>query len=705
MKSMFTNACMLLFLLLPAVISAQTRVTGYVRDTEGNPLPGANIIVKGTYEGTTTDNDGFYSFNLKKKDKITLTASFIGHEIYEKTLPAGNSELSVDFVLREKINRIDAVTISAGMFEAGDEKKSVILNSLDIATTAGSGADVIAALKTLPGTSVAGNKTGLYVRGGEGREAATYIDGLKVSHPFYSPVPDISQRGRFDPFLFQGTYFSTGGYSAEYGQALSSALILNTENFPEQTFTSIDLMTVGIGGGHYHKSDNTALGLFTSYTNLQPYYGVVEQQTQWEKPVEAINGTMLFRQRLSKTGLLKLYFHADNGAMSMYRTNMDNYPQKILFDINNRYLFSNLSYTDQLNKKWLMYAGFSAASNKDNISEPSFSSTIRDDFMHSKIRLKRYIGELSGIKAGAEYQLLAVNENKGYDDMKTKGQFFAGFCEGDMYLTNKLVLRAGLRGEYASLTGKTNLAPRSSIAYKTGEYSQVSFAWGLFHQTPEKEYITQGLKQYEKASHYILNYQFLAEHRTFRIETYYKDYHKLVRTSPALSVNGYGYARGIDLFWRDKRTIDGIDYWISYSWLDTKRLYLDYPKETTPDYVSNHTMTCVYKHFIPTLRSNIGFTYIFASGRPYNNPNNDDFMSEKTKKYHDVSFNISYLTSVFGSFAVLVASINNIFGFEHIHGYRYSHDGFYREPIIDPAKRGFFMGMFISFGRNNADDF
>ena len=53
--------------------------------------------------------------------------------------------------LEEEANELNTVTISAGAFEASDEKKAVILNSLDIVTTAGANADIATALNTLPG--------------------------------------------------------------------------------------------------------------------------------------------------------------------------------------------------------------------------------------------------------------------------------------------------------------------------------------------------------------------------------------------------------------------------------------------------------------------------------------------------------------------------------------------------------------------------
>ena len=59
--------------------------------------------------------------------------------------------------------------------------------------------------------------------------------------------------GRFSPFLFKGTMFSTGGYSAEYGQALSSALVLNTSDVEGSTVTGISVSSVFVGASQTKK--------------------------------------------------------------------------------------------------------------------------------------------------------------------------------------------------------------------------------------------------------------------------------------------------------------------------------------------------------------------------------------------------------------------------------------------------------------------
>ncbi len=126
-------------------------------------------------------------------------------------------------ILEEQPGEIRAVIIAAGAFDSGELSRPVVLKPMDIATTPSAVGDIYGALATLPGAQLVGNEGGLFVRGGEGYETKTFIDGMQVSNPYMSKLPDLPTRSRFSPLLFSGTAFSTGGFSAEYGQAPSSS--------------------------------------------------------------------------------------------------------------------------------------------------------------------------------------------------------------------------------------------------------------------------------------------------------------------------------------------------------------------------------------------------------------------------------------------------------------------------------------------------
>jgi hypothetical protein len=88
-----------------------------------------------------------------------------------------------------------------------------------------------------------------------------------VFTPYTPTTNNAPTRGRYSPFLFDGITFSTGGYSAEYGQALSSVLLLNTINEPDQEKTDISIMSVGVAIGITQKWERSAFSVNTSYTN------------------------------------------------------------------------------------------------------------------------------------------------------------------------------------------------------------------------------------------------------------------------------------------------------------------------------------------------------------------------------------------------------------------------------------------------------
>lgn len=227
------------------MLLGQTVIEGHVYDKHNEPIVGANIFIEGSYSGTSSNADGSFSFIADEAGKHMLKVRFIGYEEVSMPVSLNNDTVSVRIKMKEAINKIDNVTITAGAFEAGGENKRAILTELDVVTTAGATGDIAGVLNTLPGTQTVGEEGKLYVRGGDGYEAQTFIDGMRVIKPYHTTIPLTATRNRFSPFMFQGTSFSTGGYSAEYGQGLSSALILTTKEKADQTRTDMTLIPFG----------------------------------------------------------------------------------------------------------------------------------------------------------------------------------------------------------------------------------------------------------------------------------------------------------------------------------------------------------------------------------------------------------------------------------------------------------------------------
>ncbi|MFH0841641.1 MAG: TonB-dependent receptor [Bacteroidota bacterium] len=694
----------LFFFIQITVYSQKVEISGKITDPGGEPVMYASISLMGTLDGTTSDERGKFSFFTVKKGQQTITGSFIGYESTSKTIFIEGDTINTDLVITPKVTLLREVTITAGTFEAGDTKRAVVMRPVDIGTTAGATGDITRAIETLPGVQNVGESSGLFVRGGSGSECKVLIDEMVVQNPYYSPVPDIKQRGRFDPFMFSGTVFSTGGYSALYGQALSSVLALKTSSLADSTNTGGGLHAYGLNLFHTHRWENTSFYAKGEYNNLGPYNNTFRQLTDWKKSPENLAATFNFRHRFSKDDMLKLFATCSRTSLSIYYDHSDSSYQKQLFKLNNDNLYINSSYKKFFNdERWSLFTGLSYSKDIDEAFMDTLNMSENEMLTQGKLIISN--SSVPGITfyAGGEFQLRKVTGINGNLTGTIDETYLAGYLEGNWTITPRLGTRAGLRYEYSGCINNKTLAPRLSLAYKTGSYSQVSFAYGSFYEIPENEYLyyEKNLK-FENATHYIINYQVMKDKRIFRIEFYDKEYKKLVRFLPdeenGFDNLGYGYARGIDLFWRDEKTIPGADYWISYSYIDSRRLYHDYPVLSTPEFVSKHNLSVVYKHWIKRIQTMAGFTWSFASGRPYYNPQRPDteFHNDLTPPYNNLSINISKMLRIFGRSSVIYASADNLLGENHIFGYHYLPGGQDRIPIRPSGIRSFFIGCFIS---------
>lgn len=702
----------ILLLFTALLTGAQTIIRGNVTDEKGKPAAAANVYISGTYDGATTAEDGTFSFTTDVSGNQVLVVTFLGYEDY--SLPFDVATYMPQTVkLRENVNTLDAVVISAGTFNAGDNTKVTALKPLDIVTTAGSAGNIIAALQTLPGTQTVGENGRLFVRGGESDETQTFVDGIRVAQPYNATANNIPTRGRFSPFLFKGITFSTGGYSAEYGEALSSVLLMNTIDEPDEEITDISLMTVGLGIGNTQKWNRSSLSANVSYTNLQPYQCLVPQNVKWHKPYQSLSGETVYRYKFN-SGLLKVYAAFDRADFSLDQDDI-NEPDPIRIEITNDNFYFNTSYKGMFGTQWTINTGISYGYSHNNIGLNANSVNNGEHTSHMKLKLTKGFSSRVKLSFGADHFITDFNETykEPVDFSHTSGYYngiTAAYTEADFIFSKNFALKAGVRATYSSVLGEGAAEPRAALAYKAGKNGQFSLAYGDFNQTPKQDYLKyfQNLK-YENTKHYIINYMYNTDGKMFRAEAYFKDYKSLVKFNSELpeynsvyNNTGSGFAKGIDLFYRDSKTFKNLDYWISYSYIDSKRDYRNYEAEVTPSFIAKHNFSVVTKYWISSLRSQLGVTHSYNSGRPYDNPNETAFMNGRTKSFNNLSLSWAYLVT---QQQILYVSISNVLGSDNVFGYNYANtagtDGqFARQAVTQPASRFFFVGFFWTISSN-----
>jgi len=159
-------------------------ISGYVMDAEtGEKLIAANVFDGHTYDGTITNNFGFYSLTLPA-GKIELTASYIGYK--NEVLGIDLSEditMNIGLSLENYLEEIEIVAEKQRNVAEESTMSTIdvpILQIKKVPALLGE-VDVLKALQLLPGVQSGGEgQSGLYVRGGSPDQNLILLDGVPV---------------------------------------------------------------------------------------------------------------------------------------------------------------------------------------------------------------------------------------------------------------------------------------------------------------------------------------------------------------------------------------------------------------------------------------------------------------------------------------------------------------------------------------------
>lgn len=734
---MKTKLLFLISFFLFALSFSQTKITGKVT-FKNKGISQINVTLKDTYDGATTDSDGNFSFETSEKGNHILTFVHPKYNEIQKPILIEDKDISVNTELKEQINEIDAVVISAGSIEASDRKRATaLLTPIDIYTTAGADGQISSALNYLPGVQKVGETEGLFVRGGTGTETKIFMDGSLINNYFSSSVPGIAGRDRFNTSLFKGNIFSSGGYSALYGQALSGALMLESVDLPDQSSYDFGVSPIFLNGSFQKLGENKnhSYGASLGYSNLGLMQEVFNFNTDFIDAPRGFNSDANFRIKTKSGGFLKYYGMFDTNKMGVKTESLESGYDFALVRLKGENTYHNLSFKQKFGK----YLFNTSASYSYNQSDLNFSTETNQvesertellndgNYINFKAVIDRKINKISALRGGFELNYANEKLNFGEVNKNYRDLISSAFVETDLGFSNHFSAKIGVRGENSSYLNKTNFAPRFALAYRLAKDWTTSFAYGLFFQNPESKYINSSAQlDFQQSQHFIFQVQRSTEGRNLRFEAFYKKYDELIKTQnivpngdqnqqvqAAFNNNGNGFAKGLELFWRDKKTFENIDYWVSYSFLDSKRDFLNYPVSLKPNFAAEHTISFVAKRFIPEWKTGVNLSYTYAKGRPYydivtQNDKNIIRNEGRLKDYNALNLSFNYLPNIgkkdAKAFTIFVLSISNVLGTKNVYGYNFSQNGSRSSTVVPPVNTFVFVGMFISFGVDKTQD-
>lgn len=714
-----------------SITSKSVKVSGYVKTEKGNPIEGANLVIEGTIDGSTTDNIGYFEFETEKSGSRNLIITAIDYS--EKKLKIDivpGKDLQLNIILSKSNYVTDEITVTASSFTSGENSK-VTLTPLEIVRIPGADADLFRAITTFPGSNQVDEGSRIAVRGGAPNEVLTILDQASLYNPFiFDNDNNTSSFSTVNPWGLKGINFSSGGFSSKYGNVLSAVLDLQTYDVPK-TKTLFAILGLGNAGlsGVYSNNDGTFGATFTAgQFFLQPFLLINHTDADYSPMPSAssLGGTLSYK--VSSTGYLKFYadYNSDNIGIKSQSPTYDGY-----YSGSTKNFFTNLALSISPTSVSLLNVSLSSSIFNRKFNYGIIDNTSNDIYSKLRADYSMPVSQKIDFGTGAEYEYsgyntdgvfpmyfynIGLNAPKFNFNTKNNTGRFGAYLESRIRPLDNFYVVGGIRSDYHTLSKNINFDPRLSVVFRLSKYSFLKGASGIYHQYAALSDFAlsfgNNLKPMQ-AIHYILGYEFNRDNDfIFRVESYYKKYSNLVSNSTygfLYGSDGEGFAKGADVFLK-VRLKPKFNGWISYSYTDSKRKqYANGPLESA-DYDITHTVSVVGTYNITDFFT-AGITYHISTGKPYTPvfgsvfdstqnayiPFYADYNSDRFPTYTRIDVNAQYVFSFFGKFAVAFLALNNILDNKNLYNYTYNSDYSQKIALRSNNNRIIYFGMGFQF--------
>ncbi len=254
---------LLSFLFSPKVVFSADNTVVYTGIIKGvildsktqSPIVGATVMVMGSKLGAAANENGEFKISKVPVGNHTIQISSIGFMTVSKTNVIVRSKriTSVETKLQSSITELEKISVSAGYFVESSVKptSSTTYSGEEIRRAPGSAGDVTRIIANLPSIAKTDDQVNaLAVRGGSPVENGFYLDNIEIPNINHFPRQGTSNGslGLINVDLIKDVNFSAGGFSAAYGNRLSSIMELsfregNRDEFDGQV--SFDMMGFG----------------------------------------------------------------------------------------------------------------------------------------------------------------------------------------------------------------------------------------------------------------------------------------------------------------------------------------------------------------------------------------------------------------------------------------------------------------------------
>lgn len=611
--------CILLNLTVtpPVIVAENGRIEGRVLDfNTGLPVSNANIEILATLKGDVSDSSGFFHVADLPAGTYSVRASRIGYETREEKRVVLNRERTtvVEFSLKPALVELKSVEIAAErLWDKYLTEASLVgverMRAREIIQIPGAFDDPVKAVQVFSGVSGGGDYSGfLAVRGGSPDQNQVIIDGVVIPNPSRFRLAFGGGLSTINPNLTEDIYLHLGGFSAEYGNSLTS--ILEVE---------------------YRKGNRDRVRT-QGTMNLTDVSGIVEG------PLPGVNGTFLFSVRRTYYDLIVNQFSKSNSVFPFFydlQGKLDFEVDKhnrlaISFGRNNEGTELLDEFADDLNlleevgadiasiawtrlsgEQWQFktilsyyddhtdYRAFSVDTANKVIEFETIDAAITELSLKENVRYKT--GPESWINLGFSATAIPSNikftsGNQGFlyariesprnIDFDRSRNYYATYVESSTKASDRLHLRIGARYDYSTLIDEGELSPRFTAWYKLSDKTTVHGSWGVFYQYPDPMSIYSrnipvdlstnlDIISAEKAVHTIVGIESrLTDGLYAKLELYNKDLDRILLPINDFTFQptneGRGIARGFEFILEKKPSTVPYSGMLSYSFGDAK---------------------------------------------------------------------------------------------------------------------------------------
>ncbi|MCP4632042.1 MAG: TonB-dependent receptor [candidate division Zixibacteria bacterium] len=643
-------------------------IKGRVFDRETKtPLLGATVLIVGTQNGDAADLEGYFEIEDVPVGNYSLRFSTVGYEPLQRTdvIVKSGRITFINAGLKLTAVEFEGVKVTAGYFPDIDEQptSSINFSSEEIRRAPGSAGDVSRIIAGLPSIAKVNDQlNSLIVRGGNPTENGFFIDNIEIPNINHYPIQGSSGGpiGLLNVDFIQDVDFSSGGFSAAYGDRLSSIMDLTFREGNRDEFDGqVELTFAGVGilaeGPLAKEKGSWMLSARKSYLDLLVDAigtGVAPKYSDYQgKVVYDINSSNRLTV-LGVAGIDQIEFDKETSEEdgNIIYGKFDGYEDA--FGVNWRCLWSKKSYSNTA-------ISYLSTKYESDINETksdiklSTANTLEQSMQLRNVNFYRF-NESHQMEFGfdvkyytddydhysAEYTNVIGDTVPSFTvNEKISSPKYGAYINLIWKPLRKLTTIFGTRYDYFEYNGNSSIAPRFSFSYKLTDRTSLNGATGLYYQNLPLALLTLNEENKDLKSpmavHYILGVtHLLTENTKLTIEVYNKEYSNfpLDPNMPSMFVvdetiyrgfsgehaglvdKGKAYSRGVEIT-AQKKLAQDIYGLVSGSYFKSR--YKGFDGKWYDRVFDNQYIFSIEGGYKPNNKWEYSLRWIFAGGAPY----------------------------------------------------------------------------------------